>query len=541
MRYLSVVFSLLVAVGVLAAAFAEEPAIGRRPTASISADQESVAAGSTITIAWKGANGTATLNDEAVGLTGSKQVTVNETTTWTFKVAGKRRSATDSVTVEVQSSEDATDNPQPEPVDGFSLSAVGIGSAFAIDDALSAASRDKELGAFLASQNGTWTIVTDEVMGAAHPKAFDAWAEVLAKSGKAKPAVIWHDQGKVLAVDEVAGKSKAELLAMAKSHVPATADKVVIRGKVRELGLKPAKKGAKYSGLSVSAILKPLAAKDCPSVDLSSQVLYYKDQTAGTCVLNTFAGACEAAIYCAYGKANTVELSPYFLANLTDGYNGTWAVTAAEAIQKHGNLPFGEVAPYGKLPAGWQTKAAGYKCLAVYGPPESDSPGYIRAALHRGYIVCAGISCGSGFDPDSDGYISYDRGAGRYVNHEIRVVGWDQQKRRFLIANSWGKSWGINGGAWLDEKFFTEDTDLWVVVGMVANPAYQFYAPVDGQEPAIKQLPTKPAGLLEVPIAAAVEAATEPVTSPMATVQRDEPPCANGKCAVPSKLLRRRR
>jgi hypothetical protein len=38
--------------------------------------------------------------------------------------------------------------------------------------------------------------------------------------------------------------------------------------------------------------------------------------------------------------------------------------------------------------------------------------------------------------------------------HEIRVVAWDQEKKRFGIANSWGKAWGIDGFAWLDEKFF---------------------------------------------------------------------------------------
>jgi hypothetical protein len=286
----------------------------------------------------------------------------------------------------------------------------------------------------------------------------------------------------VLAVETVAGKSKTELLAMAKAVVPATREKVVIRGKVRLLGLKPPKNGAKYAGPSVSAILKPLAADKCPSVDLSSQVLYYKDQVGGTCVLNALAGGCEAAIYTAYGKKNALELSPYFLANLTNGYNGTYASEAADMVQKYGNLPFGDMKPHANLPTGWKKKAANYKCLAVYGPPDSDSPGYIRAALHRGYIVCAGISCGSGFDPDANGYISYARGAGRSVNHEIRVVGWDKEKNRFKIANSWGKSWGVSGAAWLDAKFFDEDADLWVVVGVVANPAYEFYSPIGTEE-----------------------------------------------------------
>jgi hypothetical protein len=136
------------------------------------------------------------------------------------------------------------------------------------------------------------------------------------------------------------------------------------------------------------------------------------------------------------------------------------------------------MAPYDRLPVGWRAKAARYKCLAVYGPPtHGDNPGNIRAALHRGYLVGTGISVGSGFDPDETGYISYQRGAGRWVNHEITVTGWDQEKRRFKIKNSWGDKWGVNGYAWLDEKFFQADSDMWVVVGMVANSDYTFYSP----------------------------------------------------------------
>ncbi|HPS25840.1 MAG TPA: hypothetical protein PLB28_09700, partial [Bacteroidales bacterium] len=76
-------------------------------------------------------------------------------------------------------------------------------------------------------------------------------------------------------------------------------------------------------------------------------------------------------------------------------------------------------------------------------------------ALNRGYIVCGGISVGSGFDPDENNYISYSRGAGRSINHEIRIVAWDQAKNRYGIINSWGH-WGKNGDgfAWFENKFF---------------------------------------------------------------------------------------
>ena len=503
-------------------AIAAEPELFRRPTASISVDQESVVKGTTVKVSWKGTNGTASLDNEAVELSGSKDVVITEAKTFTLKVVGKRRTATDSVKVEATDAVDPTPTPTPvpEPVEGFTLSAVGFGSAFGVDDVLSSASRDHELGAFLQSQNGTWATITDEVMAVSHPKAFDEWESVRVANKAEKPCVAWHNQGKLLKIESVAGKSKADILQLAKSAVPATDNAVVIRGKVRLLGLKPAQKGVKFAGPKVSAILKPLAADKCPSVNLRSQTLYLKNQTGGTCVLNTGAGLCEAAYYVAYGKENCPELSPYFLANLTDGYNGTWAKNCFDVMQQYGNMPFGDFEPYDRLPVNWKAKASKYKCLAVYGPPDSDSLGYIRAALNRGYQVACGISCGSGFDPDANNYISYERGAGRSVNHEIRVVAWDQEKGRFGIINSWGV-WGDNGFAWLDAKFFTEDTDLWVVVAMAVPDSFKFFSPVT-------EAPAKHV-TLEVPVTLAIEAAREPPKEDAATLPK-ESPCANGQC-----------
>lgn len=501
----SVVSVLLLAIGLGAA-----PRWPWSVKGTLTANPTSIKIGEKSVLTWNCSQPTrsATLDGELVELSGSKEVSPTETTNYTLTANGRRLSMSTMATVTVITDDvpDPTPDPvppmpdptppTPNPVDGFSLSAVGIGSQFAADDALSAASRDHELGAFLTSQNGTWTLITDEVMAANHPAAFDLWVKELEKSGKQKPAVIWHDQGKILSIDEVAGKSKADILQLAIRRVPATNDYVIVNSRVRLLGLKPAKKDAKYTGLRVSAILKPLAAADCPTVDLISQVPYRKNQTGGTCVLNAFSAACEGAIHVSYGKSNLLELSPYFLANLTDGYNGTWAETAANMIQKYGNLPFGDMAPYDRLPGGWKDRSANYKCLAVYGPPDSDSQGYIRAALNRGYVVCAGIGVGSGFDVDSSGYISYARGGSRSVNHEILVVGWDREKSRYKILNSWGKSWGNDGTAWLEDRFFNADTDLWVVVTMTAAPTYKFYVP---SQPA-------KAVTLSVPIYAAIEA-----------------------------------
>ena len=38
----------------------------------------------------------------------------------------------------------------------------------------------------------------------------------------------------------------------------------------------------------------------------------------------------------------------------------------------------------------------------------------------------------------------------RDINHAIVIVGWDDNKRSFLIKNSWGTRWGINGYMWIE-------------------------------------------------------------------------------------------
>ena len=56
--------------------------------------------------------------------------------------------------------------------------------------------------------------------------------------------------------------------------------------------------------------------------------------------------------------------------------------------------------------------------------------------------------------------------------HAITIVGYDDNKKAFLMVNSWGKNWGDGGFLWLAEDFIqTYATDGWSVVpgGLVAR------------------------------------------------------------------------
>jgi cathepsin L len=36
------------------------------------------------------------------------------------------------------------------------------------------------------------------------------------------------------------------------------------------------------------------------------------------------------------------------------------------------------------------------------------------------------------------------------VNHAVTIVGWDDNKRAYLVENSWGPRWGDKGFIWVE-------------------------------------------------------------------------------------------
>lgn len=85
-------------------------------------------------------------------------------------------------------------------------------------------------------------------------------------------------------------------------------------------------------------------------------------------------------------------------------------------------------------------------------------PLFIAMSLHESF-----------FEPDSRGYIPAPSGQD-VGGHAMCLLAAKQSERRFLVANSWGTSWGTGGYCWVDfDHFLTQvPSESWSIPDYVA-------------------------------------------------------------------------
>ena len=220
-----------------------------------------------------------------------------------------------------------------------------------------------------------------------------------------------------------------------------------------------------------------------------------KDQgQQGSCVGwgSTYCG--RTVLECAItGKnPNEIAFSPAFTYNQIGLRNceGTYITKAVDLLSNTGSVPFGEF-PYtdkscekqpdnSLLQEARQFKMKGATRLTLNGDEYTVDVNAIRQNIAHNAPVIIGMAVGGTFMQDMEGQEFWqptqnDYNKNGFGGHCMCVIGYDDKYFKddgaFLIQNSWGTKWGINGRAWISYSDFVQFTNE--AYGIDAMPSKQ--------------------------------------------------------------------
>ncbi|MFN7942455.1 MAG: C1 family peptidase [Thermoanaerobaculia bacterium] len=233
------------------------------------------------------------------------------------------------------------------------------------------------------------------------------------------------------------------------------------------------------------------ALKAAPKkVDLRPWCSPIEDQgSLGSCTANAGVGLLEYFERRAYGRH--LDGSRLFLYKASrdllkwTGDQGAFLRTAMKAMVLFGVPPEEywpyKVADYDKEPSAFcYAFAASYKAIKYYrlDPPDQSSAATleaVKANLAAGLPAMFGFTVYSSIPPlgDGKGEIPFPKKGEKVEGgHAVVAIGYDDGKAigddtgAFLIRNSWGTDWGMNGYGWLPYTYVTGGLadDFWSLV-----------------------------------------------------------------------------
>ena len=162
--------------------------------------------------------------------------------------------------------------------------------------------------------------------------------------------------------------------------------------------------------------------------------------------------------------------------------NGANFAPAYDVIQNRG-IATESVVPYENLgdcsaspESSWTNNASNHK-ISSYREIELKK-NVIKDYLANGRAVVFGAKLGDEFMNYTSGVLDYQTYGytGQHAYHAMILSGYDDNmgaNGAFRVVNSWGSSWGDNGGAWVDQDFFCSDDFgfcAFVATDVIVNP-----------------------------------------------------------------------
>ena len=225
-----------------------------------------------------------------------------------------------------------------------------------------------------------------------------------------------------------------------------------------------------------AAIYEPLAEDDTKnplpeSANLQRFCPTPQNQgSQGSCVAWSSAFAAHTILEAARtGKQpNEVAFSPSFMYNQIglEGCQGSYIIRAMEFMTKQGDVPYDQF-PYNDQDCerqpdnnlqqqASQYRMRGFNRLSLGDRNDAVDLRAIKENIAQGAPVVIGMMVGQSFMQPMMGQdlwvpASGDRSMMGFGGHAMCVVGYDDKKYSgsFLIMNSWGQEWGVNGFAWV--------------------------------------------------------------------------------------------
>ena len=141
----------------------------------------------------------------------------------------------------------------------------------------------------------------------------------------------------------------------------------------------------------------------------------------------------------------------------------TGIVGAAEILKQYGttswtDMPFVNANACPIVTTALVTQAESNKIKGYYrlDKTEFTKVEELKSWIYAGYPLFFGVNIDQGFQDLKSGDVYSAKSGKSYGGHAMVCVGFDDAKKAFKIANSWGADWATNGFTWIDYTFFTK-------------------------------------------------------------------------------------
>lgn len=205
------------------------------------------------------------------------------------------------------------------------------------------------------------------------------------------------------------------------------------------------------------------ATKNAYDARSSGYVTPVKDQQCGNCWAYSAMGAFEAS----YKRVNgtVVDASEQFVVNCSGGGNCgpegglaylvfDWMVDNNKNVAHDATLP--DAGAVGACSGGTPVSQNYATDWGVVDPSgdvlKIASVASIKEAICKYGPVAASVNVTNAFQNYTNGVFNETPSnyANPISNHAIVIVGWDDDKNAWLMKNSWGTDWGVDGYMWID-------------------------------------------------------------------------------------------